>query len=77
MIKITVQTNFTSVKIYFNDILHLCFDRSKLVGLQSWVEGKDVYRYRIEYTFDDNVILTEYDDKEKFNTILKEMDKLF
>ena len=70
----TVQTAFDSIRIYFGDLLHLHVQRSKLLGIQSWRNGDK--NYSIQYVMVGGTVTTEYDDKEKFEAILKQLDKL-
>jgi hypothetical protein len=70
----TISLEFDSLRIYFGDTLHLHVKRSKLLGVQSWRYGEN--NYSIEYTMDGNNILTEYDDKEKFEAILRRLDEI-
>ena len=72
--KIIVEDLFESIKVRFDDILHLYIKKAEFIGLQSWMEtGK---KFCIEFTMRDGVIVTEYDDFEKFKTILKQLDPL-
>lgn len=62
------------IKIYINDILHLKFKEREFLGIQSWKEGKELFC--IEYYFqNDQVILSEYDEMEKWIEILKLIEK--
>jgi hypothetical protein len=70
--EIEVRPTFDRIAVLINGIPHLSLDREKLVGFQSWKENT---RYTIEWTFSEGaVIITEYDDKDKWSAILKEVD---
>ncbi len=64
------------IKIFINDILHLSIKQKQLVGIQSWIMGYDADRkYCIEYTLKTSVVLSEYDDAEKWKSILDLLNK--
>ena len=68
--------NFSSFRIYINDILHLQLLMDNHDGLQSWHVGKNNRTYIIEfYRKKGEPILLEYDKKEKWETILKLIDE--
>jgi hypothetical protein len=68
--EITRQVTFDLTKIYFDDICHLAYVRSHVVGFQTWFSPPSMYS--LEITFRDGAtILTEYDDKEKWKTVIK------
>jgi hypothetical protein len=71
---IKVQTTFDMVRVLFGDTIHLMFARSKFIGLQSWMYGNR--NYFIEITLDGGTIQTEYDDVEKWKSILKELGNI-
>lgn len=66
----TIQSGM--VKIYISDLLHLSFYKNQLCGIQSWYHGPNFYV--IEITLRDGVIVTEYDTREKWESILRELD---
>jgi len=66
--KIKVETNYNSLRIFINGILHLSIKKNELISVQSWLIEN---LYIIEYTTKDTEILTEYVDRETWETILK------
>lgn len=70
---ITLKTEYNVVKIYFNGIIHLRFNRPSLVGFQSW--SCDSGKWAICYTFESNTITCEYDSAEKWKAVLKLLDE--
>jgi len=68
----TILSGF--VKIYIDGLLHLSFYKNRLSGVQSWYHGPDFYA--IELTLSDAVITTEYDSREKWEQILRELDQV-
>ncbi len=73
MIRIIVELNF--FKIYINDLLHLLVKRVDLLGLQFYINNSK--SFKIEYLFKDGTVLeSEYDSREKWVAILKELDKV-
>jgi hypothetical protein len=71
---VTHKLRVDIVKIYVEGILHLFFSKHQLIGIQSWVEGKDFFV--IEITLSDGIILCEYDTKEKWLSILAILDEI-
>lgn len=72
---IRLEKDFYWISIYINDVLHVLLDRSMFIGIQSWLEGDD--KYVIEYYFKEGAsITTEYNSKDKFEFILRELDSL-
>jgi hypothetical protein len=62
------------LRIYINEILHLSIPT--WVAVQSWMdEGQ--YPYKIEYYLEKGQpVLTEYDTREKWSTILDIVDRV-
>jgi len=60
-------------KIYINDLIHL-YICEPIISVQSFNSQNKFYN--IEYKTKNQTILTEYDTKEKFETILKELGKI-
>jgi len=58
--------------IHIDDLPHL-YICEPILSFQSWSE-QDKF-FNIEYKTKNQTILTEYDDKNKWITILKELDK--
>jgi len=59
--------------IHVNDLLHL-YICEPIISVQSFNSQNKFYN--IEYKTKNQTILTEYDTKEKFETILKEIGKI-
>ena len=59
--------------IHINDLLHL-YICEPIISIQSF--SKQDKFFNIEYQTKNQTILTEYDTKEKFETILKELGKI-
>lgn len=69
---IEVTPEFESIAIRIGGVLHLWFDRSKLLGVQSWVKtGRR--QFFIELTMEGGVITSDYDTQEKWETILSQL----
>lgn len=67
-----------SIEVYANkliicieDVLHIAIDRDELVGIQSWVTDMGPNKYLIEYYTKTTKIITEYDDVDKWKSILR------
>jgi hypothetical protein len=68
------KTN-NQIKIYINDLLHLCIKIDEYIGVQSWIDDYSKYRYNINFHFKNNTdILCEYDDRNLWESILKQLD---
>ena len=68
------KTN-NQIKIYINDLLHLCIKIDEYIGMQSWIDDYSKYRYNINFNFKNNTdILCEYDDRNLWVSILKQLD---
>lgn len=64
------------IKIWINDLPHLFIDSTELVGIQSWKPEEPSKMYCIEYVFKTTTMLTEYDTREMWETILKLLDDI-
>ena len=72
---IEVTPEFESVAIRIGGVLHLWFDRTKLLGVQSWVKtGRR--QFFIELTMDGGVITSDYDTEEKWKAILSQLQSV-
>lgn len=68
--------SFYSLKIYIDNILHLEIRMENHDGIQSWYEDSGKKMFCIEfYRKVGASILLEYDEKDKWETILKLIDK--
>jgi hypothetical protein len=71
-VMIEIEQSIESLKIKFNGLVFVCIKRDALIGFQSWRENS---KYCIEFTCADANILTEYDNRELWERVLKELDK--
>jgi hypothetical protein len=69
--KIRVETDFYSLSIYINDRLHLKINLKQIIAIQSWINRKN--KYIIEYSTKDQDIRSEYQHKEDWQEILKQL----
>lgn len=70
---ITYKKIGTSVKIYINNILHL-FIGDRITSLTSWNHENLFWKIEIKTKY--NTTLLEYDNSQKWENILQELDKL-
>jgi len=70
---ITSKKSGSSIKIYINDILHL-FIADRVTSLTSW-NFENLF-YKIEIKTKHNTTLLEYDNSEKWESILNTLDIL-
>lgn len=72
MIEVAVTRGL--LKIHIDGLLHLCVMHDEL-AVHSWIiKGGD---YFIQYTQKNGtVVTTDYDDRSKFEAILKQLDKI-
>jgi len=72
---ITTKKTCKYFKIYINLVLHLSIKIDEYLGIQSWIDDNNLYRYNIEfYLKNGKGIVCEYDDRILWETILKEID---
>jgi hypothetical protein len=71
--KITSDSKGESLKIYINDILHLSLIIDGL-QIQSW--RKNMNWFIIEFTTKKGVIISEYNDIEKWKSVLSLVDEI-
>lgn len=67
--RIEVKVEYDAVRVLINDALHLHLVRSKLLGVQSW-ERSPEGKFVIEYTMDGGTVESDYDDREKWLSVL-------
>lgn len=73
---VSAKKDLRSLRIYINNLLHLEILMDNHDGLQSWLEGSGRYNYFIEfYRRNSKSILCEYDDRNIWENILKEIEK--
>lgn len=65
-------------RVYINDLLHLAVLKSEIRGVQSWItlDEPTGFPYVIEFYMKKGQIKLEYDKIEKWEEILKLIDKL-
>jgi hypothetical protein len=72
---VSINRNEYDIRIYINNILHLQVIFKDHDGIQSWLEGTKKVTYFIEYYRKNNEpIITQYDSKELWLEILKQLD---
>jgi hypothetical protein len=74
-VEVKVGRRFDALRITINGILHLSLTRSKLLGVQSWINERE-QRFVIEYTMRGGTILCDYDSREKWASILEQLGEL-
>jgi len=61
------------LRVYIKGLLHLSIDISELVGIQSYTYNN---RWHIDFITKTNVIECWYTNKQIWETILKDLDKI-
>ena len=69
-----IKIKDNAIKIYFNGYIHVAIKQKDIKGFQSWIMGDENKKYCIEFYIDKVSILTEYDERDKWETILKLLD---
>lgn len=70
---IDVSPEFEGIAIRIGGVLHLWLDRTKLLGVTSWVmTGRR--QFFIEFVMVGGTITTDYDTREKWETILRGLE---
>jgi len=73
--KATIKIGVTCINIFLDDMLHLSLKRNLIYGIQSWKNSTN--NYEIEYHFiGQPSIRSQYDNKNTFISLLKELEKL-
>lgn len=71
--EIEVTPEFEAIAIRIGGVLHLWIDRTKLLGVQSWImDGRK--QFFIEYLMEGGSFTADYDTREKWETILSKLD---
>jgi hypothetical protein len=70
-----IQSTIDRIVVLFGDVPHLSIARDRLLGFQSWHEY-DKSKFTIEWTCEGGVIVTEYDDAEKWTSILQQVNAI-
>lgn len=66
-VKVLIDISF--ITIYINDLIHFTIRRDPLIAIQSYKNGH--LSYKIEYETNEKTIVTEYNNKEIWEAILK------
>lgn len=72
MPEIEIEVTFTRIRIKINGVIHLSLPQGDII-VQSWLIPNKSY-YAIEYYMGDSVVLCEYDNREIWECILKELE---
>lgn len=71
---ISITTKGAWIKIFIGDLLHVTFNRHRLIGIQTWIQGDDD-KYCVEFTFRGGAtILSEYNTRDKWESVIKAID---
>lgn len=63
--------------VLFDDTPHIWLDRTKLLGMQSWIEDEPrVDRFVIRFTLIGNRFITAYDDRARWVEVLLKIREL-
>ena len=71
---VEVKIKYTHLRIYIDGLLHSSIKVDEIVGIQSYLHGKQ--KYYINYTTKTNTVETMYVKKCIWERILKQLDKL-
>jgi hypothetical protein len=69
-----IIVSYESIKIRFGGLLHLHLQRP-VYAVQSWVQERQA-KFTIQYTTGGGDVTSEYDDREKWEAILSQLDKV-
>ena len=69
-----VTVSYESVKIRFGGLLHMHLQRP-IYGVQSWVQERQA-KFTIQYLTAGGEVTSEYDSREKWESILSQLDKV-
>jgi len=71
MVNIQVKVEYDRLKVYINDLLHLHINTKGGLHIQGWVDNN---LYMIEYTSPAGRVKSEYEKKEIWEEILKQIN---
>lgn len=71
--EIKVENTFSRIRIKINGIIHVSLPQGD-IKVQTWLAPQKSY-YAIEYYTSDGEVLCEYDTREIWEKILKELEK--
>jgi hypothetical protein len=71
--KITSKADSEDIRIYFDNILHLKFPRNKNLILQSWIQN-NTKLYYIQIDIENQTVKIEYENKQTWKEVLKQLD---
>lgn len=72
MTQIEVTSEFEAIAIRIGGVLHLWIERPKLLAVSSWVmSGRK--QFFIEFVMEGGTVTTDYDTREKWETILNQL----
>lgn len=73
---ITFEDTEKSIRIYINHVLHLLIRKEELVNIRSWYisADKDPDPYFIELTYKTTKVICQYDNRDKWITILESIN---
>lgn len=74
MPNVEIKQSIESIKIMINGLIFLCIKRAEFVSFQSWKENS---KYNIEFYTTSKDILTEYDNRELWETVLRKLDESY
>jgi hypothetical protein len=74
-VKVTSKCSSVSVKVFVNGILHLHFRRDKFLGLQAWQYESEQMFY-VEVLLAGGSLLCDYDRRDLWVSVLKELEKV-
>jgi hypothetical protein len=72
---IRVERNFYTLRIFFDDTLHVCVDSRALLGIASYREPVTL-AHCIEFVMAGATLTTEYDSMDKWLAVLTELRKV-
>ena len=73
-IRVRSEVRRGQLKIYLEDTIHLMIPMNKIIGMQSYVTGKD--NHRIDFYTDSTTIEASYVREDLWKLVLAEIDKL-
>ena len=74
MSDVRVVRDYYDLRIYFGATLHLHIDSDKFIGMQAWTDNE--HSFTIEYTLAGGTLRTEYTERGKWESILKQLEGL-
>lgn len=71
--KIEIQLNHYDLRVLIDELLHIYILRDEFIGFQTWADDESMFV--IEYYTKTNKITTQWNNKEKWEQLVKSLNE--